>query len=80
MSKKNRFSKSVAFNILDEQDCKILMRIESENFSGYVKSLILADIAREEECELTYVEESDEDYFLKVTPTKKNGVMKIVIE
>lgn len=45
---KNRFSKPVAFNRNNESDKKILDHVKKRNFSGYVKKLILADIALKE--------------------------------
>lgn len=45
MSEKNRFSKPVAFNKKNEKDQLILKHVNRRNFSGYVKKLILADIA-----------------------------------
>lgn len=45
MKEANRFSKPVAFNRSKEADKKILKHVARRNFSGYVKKLILADIA-----------------------------------
>lgn len=45
MKEANRFSKPVAFNRSKETDKKILKHVARRNFSGYVKKLILADIA-----------------------------------
>jgi len=45
MAVPNRFSKPVAFNRSKETDKKILKHVARRNFSGYVKKLILADIA-----------------------------------
>jgi hypothetical protein len=39
--------KNVAFNDAKEEDVKILSFIGSRNFSGYVKSLILEDMAKQ---------------------------------
>jgi hypothetical protein len=44
---KNRFSKPVAFNKTAEKDIRILNHLKTKkNFSGYVKQLILEDIAK----------------------------------
>ncbi|MBD8028621.1 hypothetical protein H9636_18460 [Ureibacillus sp. Re31] len=47
-NKKNRFSKSIAFNKTNETDKKILEYVKRRNFSGYVKKLILADMKEKE--------------------------------
>lgn len=47
-NKKNRFSKSIAFNKTNEIDKKILDYVKRRNFSGYVKKLILADMKEHE--------------------------------
>jgi hypothetical protein len=39
--------KNVAFNDTKEEDIKIIEFIGSRNFSGYVKSLILEDIEKQ---------------------------------
>lgn len=44
--KGNRFSKPVAFNITNAIDKTILEHVKNRNFSGYVKKLILSDIAK----------------------------------
>lgn len=41
----NRFSKPVAFNKAKPVDQSILKHVSKRNFSGYVKKLILADMA-----------------------------------
>lgn len=41
---KNKSIKSVSFNITNENDLECLEHTKNANFSGYVKSLILADI------------------------------------
>lgn len=46
---KNKFPKSVSFNITNETDVKILKHIKGVNFSGYVKSLILEDMRKREQ-------------------------------
>lgn len=41
---KNKFPKSVSFNLNNPNDVRILEHVKRRNFSGYVKSLILDDI------------------------------------
>lgn len=43
---KNKFPKSVSFNIKNANDKRILNHVKRRNFSGYVKKLILADMAQ----------------------------------
>lgn len=43
---KNKFPKSVSFNIKNPDDKRILNHVKRRNFSGYVKKLILADMAQ----------------------------------
>jgi hypothetical protein len=43
----NRFSKPVALNRASKTDQLIMKHIEGKNFSGYVKGLILEDIAKQ---------------------------------
>lgn len=45
---KNKVIKSVALNITVANDQLILKHVKRRNFSGYVKKLILEDIARKE--------------------------------
>lgn len=40
----NKIVKSVSFNSLSKDDQSILSHIKDQNFSGYVKQLILQDI------------------------------------
>lgn len=62
MSEKNRFSKPVAFNKKNESDKQILRHVSRRNFSGYVKKLILADIAsRGKEKPLETIERTKEE-------------------
>jgi co-chaperonin GroES (HSP10) len=44
----NRFSKPVALNRASKTDQLIMKHIEGINFSGYVKGLILEDIAKKQ--------------------------------
>ena len=41
---KNKFPRSVSFNLKNEEDVAILEYVKRRNFSGYVKGLILADM------------------------------------
>lgn len=41
---KNKFPKSVSFNLKNTTDQAILKHVKKRNFSGYVKKLILADM------------------------------------
>lgn len=41
---KNKFPKSVSFNLKNAQDQAILKHVKKRNFSGYVKKLILEDM------------------------------------
>lgn len=41
---KNKFPKSVSFNLKNATDQAILKYVKKRNFSGYVKKLILADM------------------------------------
>lgn len=41
---KNKFPKSVSFNLNNPSDQLILAHVKRMNFSGYVKKLILSDI------------------------------------
>lgn len=43
---KTKCIKSVSFNINNEEEKACLEQIKDVNFSGYVKELILADLAR----------------------------------
>ena len=43
---KNKFPKSVSFNLKNENDQAILEHVKRRNFSGYVKKLILADMGK----------------------------------
>lgn len=43
---KNKFPKSVSFNKNNADDKSILNHVKRRNFSGYVKKLILADMAQ----------------------------------
>ncbi|UGB31724.1 hypothetical protein [Metabacillus sp. B2-18] len=45
---KDKFVKSVHFNLKNENDSKINKHIARRNFSGYVKKLILEDIKKKE--------------------------------
>jgi hypothetical protein len=64
---KNKVPKSFSLNVTNQNDKKILDHIEGiENFSGYIKKLILEDIERRNRPLQT------------VQPTKKGGI-KIVV-
>jgi hypothetical protein len=54
---KNKVVKSVSFNVINEEDVKMLDYIGDENFSGYVKNLILGDI-RKRESEVKIIQRS----------------------
>lgn len=41
---KNKFPKSVSFNLKNPTDQAILKHVKKRNFSGYVKKLILEDM------------------------------------
>lgn len=41
---KNKVVKTISFNITNDQDKECLEHVKDENFSGYVKKLIRADI------------------------------------
>lgn len=41
---KNKFPKSVSFNLKNATDQAILKHVKKRNFSGYVKKLILEDM------------------------------------
>lgn len=43
---KNKFPKSVSFNLNNVNDQLILKHVKKRNFSGYVKRLILEDMAQ----------------------------------
>lgn len=43
---KNKFPRSVSFNLKNQEDTAILRYVKKRNFSGYVKSLILADMKK----------------------------------
>lgn len=43
---RNKFPKSVSFNQKNAADQAILKHVRKRNFSGYVKKLILADMAQ----------------------------------
>lgn len=43
---KNKFPRSVSFNLKNAEDVAILKYVKKRNFSGYVKSLILADMKK----------------------------------
>lgn len=45
---KEKFAKSVHFNLKNERDLKINKYIARRNFSGYVKKLILEDMKKKE--------------------------------
>jgi hypothetical protein len=66
MSSKNKVVKSIAFNITKEEDKKILEFVENLNFGGYVKGLILEDIAKRNQP-------------LKIVTKSQNGGIKIVV-
>ena len=42
----NKFPKSVSFNLKNATDQAILKHVKKRNFSGYVKKLILDDMAQ----------------------------------
>lgn len=63
---KNKFPKSVSFNVTNETDVKILKHVEDINFSGYVKRLILADMQKQEQT-------------LKIVKKSEGGGIKIVV-
>jgi ATP-dependent protease ClpP protease subunit len=63
---KNKFPKSVSFNVTNEEDVKILKYVEKINFSGYVKQLILADMQKQEQA-------------LKIVKKSEGGGIKIVV-
>lgn len=44
MMARNKFPKSVSFNLKNAGDVAILKHVKKRNFSGYVKKLILADM------------------------------------
>lgn len=44
---KNKFPKSVSFNLKNAQDQAILKHVKKRNFSGYVKKLILEDMGKQ---------------------------------
>jgi len=44
MMARNKFPKSVSFNVKNAGDVAILKHVKKRNFSGYVKKLILADM------------------------------------
>jgi len=44
MMARNKFPKSVSFNLKNASDVAILNYVKKRNFSGYVKKLILADM------------------------------------
>lgn len=62
----NKIIKSVSFNITNEQDQLMLKAIKRRNFSGYVKKLILEDLAKGKEVK----EEKTETKAVEV-PVKK---------
>ena len=43
---KNKFPKSVSFNLKNTTDLAILKHVKKRNFSGYVKKLILEDMRK----------------------------------
>lgn len=43
---KNKFPRSVSFNLKNQEDAAILKYVKKRNFSGYVKGLILADMRK----------------------------------
>ncbi|MCM3599419.1 hypothetical protein M3175_01645 [Robertmurraya korlensis] len=52
-------NKSVSFNVLDPQQKKLFNHCELyENFSSYIKGLILRDMERESKTTLKVIEES----------------------
>jgi hypothetical protein len=63
---KNKFPKSVSFNVTNEEDVKILKHVEDINFSGYVKRLIIADMQKQEQA-------------LKIVKKSEGGGIKIVV-
>lgn len=58
--------KPVSLNDSKEEDCRILEHIKNINFSGYVKELILLDIARRNQP-------------MKIVQKSQNGGIKIVV-
>lgn len=63
---KNKFPKSVSFNVTNGEDVRILKHVEHINFSGYVKQLILADMQKQEQA-------------LKIVKKSEGGGIKIVV-
>lgn len=63
---KNKDIRSVSFNKTRENDVKMLEHIEGMNFSGYVKSLIWADIQKKESS-------------LRIVQKSEKGGIKIVL-
>lgn len=53
---KNKFPKSVSFNLKNKTDRAILEYVKKRNFSGYVKKLIIADM-RNNNVEITSLSE-----------------------
>lgn len=66
MTAANRFSKPVAFNRTRADDQKILKHVARRNFSGYVKKLILADIAAKESTKTERKTERKKDVEIKI--------------
>ncbi|MBG9548366.1 hypothetical protein [Cytobacillus firmus] len=62
----NKVVKSVSFNITNPEDVKCLEHVKEVAFSGYVKELILADIAKRKQD-------------LKIYRRSENGGIKIVV-
>lgn len=69
----NKVIKSVSFNIANEEDAAILKAIKRRNFSGYVKALILQDLALKNVAErkIESVEVQEEPDLSKMSPKEK---------
>lgn len=59
---KNKFPKSVSFNLKNKTDQAILEYVKKRNFSGYVKKLIVADM-RDNNVEIASLSEENPSKF-----------------
>jgi hypothetical protein len=62
----NKVIKSVSFNVTNKLDNQMIEHISNQNFSGYVKELIAADILRRQQ-------------ELRIVKKTSNGGIKIVV-
>lgn len=78
----NKIIKSVSFNLTNKEDVNMLNAIKRLNFSGYVKELILADIAMKNSSEVKSESIAMPDVEKEETPKEitRDDILKRLVE